>query len=236
MALAACAVAGCAELLRGAFLQDPRRAAGQGSGASTALLARMPSSGVSARVARGAVVAALGAYAWRRLFPGPGKSVNGRTVLVTGAASGVGRELALELARRGAELVLWDVQRAGLEQTRELVLQRFKTAKVLTMVCNLADAADIARSVAKLPRIDVLINNAGVISGRYFTDIAPATMELTMRVNVISHMLLVRALLPGMIERNSGHIACVGSVAVSAPGERRGTREEGSVLAAAAHC
>jgi all-trans-retinol dehydrogenase (NAD+) len=184
----------------------------------------MSPGGIGARVARGAAVAAVGAYAWRRLFPSPAKSVNGRTVLVTGAASGVGRELALELARRGAELVLWDVQRSGLDQTRELVLQQFKNAKVQTMVCNLADADDISRSVAKLPRIDVLINNAGVISGKYFTDIAPARMELTMRVNVISHMLLVRALLPGMIERNSGHIACVGSVAVSggAGGGKRG--------------
>jgi NAD(P)-dependent dehydrogenase (short-subunit alcohol dehydrogenase family) len=116
-----------------------------------------------------ALLAALAAYkVYKKVFPKRVKTVNGKRFLVTGAASGVGRLLVVELLRQGASVVAWDVQGELLEETKVLALASYPRADIVTMVCNLADPEDIRANCAKLldpsePEIDAVINNAGVI-------------------------------------------------------------------------
>jgi all-trans-retinol dehydrogenase (NAD+) len=61
--------------------------------------------------------------------------------------------------------------------------------------------------------VDVLVNNAGIVSGRPLLELSDAAIERTMEVNVISHLWLARAVLPGMVQRDRGHIVCISSAA-----------------------
>jgi len=122
------------------------------------------------------------------------------------------------LAKRGSKLVLWDIQAELLEETKRLVLDAAPRAVVRITVMNLAAREDIERETAALLEqaddpIDVIVNNAGVISGKYLTEVSPDRMELTMKINVLAHMHIVRAILPSMVSRDSGHIVAVTSVA-----------------------
>lgn len=61
--------------------------------------------------------------------------------------------------------------------------------------------------------VDILINNAGVVSGKNFLDIPDEKIELTLKVNTLAHFWTVKAFLPDMVKKNSGHIVTVASVA-----------------------
>src|SRR5215467_13712508 len=93
---------------------------------------------------------------------------SGRNVLITGAASGMGRLMALRIAREGAHVLLWDVDARGLDGVRAEIVAAGGQAS--TYEGNLADrhaiAAVAAKVLAEVGRVDVLINNAGVVSGK----------------------------------------------------------------------
>jgi NAD(P)-dependent dehydrogenase (short-subunit alcohol dehydrogenase family) len=102
-----------------------------------------------------------------------------KTVLITGAARGMGREFALEAARQGSQRVaLTDIDKAGLDETADLV--RAEGADVHVAVADLRSSADIRSAVdsttAWASGLDVLVNNAGVLE-HFFTDPANVTIE-----------------------------------------------------------
>jgi all-trans-retinol dehydrogenase (NAD+) len=135
-----------------------------------------------------------------------------RNVLVTGAASGLGRLVAERMAARGARLILWDVNQAALTAIAgDLASQ----AAVDIQVCNLADRAAIRRAadevLARHGHVDVLVNNAGVVSGKPLLEIADEAIERTFAVNTLALFWTTRAFLPAMVARNSGHIVTVAS-------------------------
>lgn len=140
-------------------------------------------------------------------------------MLITGAASGIGRACAFELARRGAQLALADIDKAGLEQISGVLGQRAST-----WVADLASPAEIdhlAQSVLQnFGHIDVLINNAGVAVVAPLEDTTEADWDWIFAVNVRAPIRLTRALLPHMFERGKGHIVLTASLAglTGAPG------------------
>lgn len=141
--------------------------------------------------------------------------LRGRTVLVTGAASGLGRLLAKKMAARGAELVLWDVDAQGLERVRaELAADG---QPVAAYPCNLRDRAAIATTAAATLRdhghVDVLVNNAGVVSGKTLLDASDDEVLRTFDVNTLALFWTTRAFLPTMLQRNSGHVVTIASAA-----------------------
>jgi len=144
------------------------------------------------------------------------------TVLITGAASGIGRSCALEFARRGARLGLVDRDHAGLEATARTV--RELGAEVTTFVVDLASAESIDRlavdALAAFGSIDVLFNNAGVAVVKPLELTTADDWRWLFEVNVWAPIRLTRALLPSMIARGTGHIVMTSSVAglVGAPG------------------
>lgn len=142
--------------------------------------------------------------------------VDGRTVLITGAAQGLGRLMAQRFARLGGELVLWDVDEGGLAETAELINHELGH-KPTTVTVDLTDTASIDRGVAQTRQAagepHVLINNAGVTTGERLIELSDRQIEITMRVNAVAPMLVLKRFLPAMVERDAGHVVTVASAA-----------------------
>jgi len=141
--------------------------------------------------------------------------IKGKRALITGSASGIGRLLANRLAYAGAKLVLWDIDPAGLSRAQAELTDAGYKADVYT--CDLASREEIAvvaaRTLAESGPIDILINNAGIVSGKNLLDISDGEIERTFQVNTLALFWTVRAFLPSMLERDSGHLVTVASAA-----------------------
>ena len=139
----------------------------------------------------------------------------GKTILITGAASGIGRLLAQRIAAEGARLVLWDVDAAALERARTELAAAGR--QVAAYVCNLRDRAAIAAAAAATLRdcgpVDILVNNAGVVSGKTLLAASEDDILRTFDVNALALFWTTRAFLPAMMERGSGHIVTIASAA-----------------------
>jgi NAD(P)-dependent dehydrogenase (short-subunit alcohol dehydrogenase family) len=109
--------------------------------------------------------------------------IKGAVAVITGAGSGIGRALARELAARGAEVALADVNAAGLEETRKLL----GAASARTYMVDVADPASVARFAEDVRRdfgrASLLVNNAGVALYGTFAEISLADMDWLMRIN-----------------------------------------------------
>ncbi len=134
----------------------------------------------------------------------------GKTVVITGASSGIGRAAALEFARRGANVVLGARRREKLEEVgAECRALGVEATAVVTDV-RLRD--DCQRLIASVPRVDVLVSNAGF--GIYDPiEIAIASdLESMMQTNYFGAVYCTQAVLPQMLERRDGAIVVVSSI------------------------
>jgi short-subunit dehydrogenase len=149
--------------------------------------------------------------------------VNGQRVLVTGASSGIGAGLAEEFARRGAIVGICARRQDRLDEV--LARCRAHSPESRRWVCDLSRPDEVDRlaadALAELGGVDVLVNNAGIPKRRHVTKLDMATVESVMAINYFSPVRLTLALLPHMVERGSGRIINVSSVAatLSSPGE-----------------
>ena len=142
--------------------------------------------------------------------------LTGTTALVTGASRGIGRAIAVGLARAGADLALSARDEALLEEVRAEVEALGRTAVVLPADVTDADACAqlAADAIARLGHLDVLVNNAGGSSYMGpFTELRFRGWEKTMRLNVDSIVHLSQAVGRHMVERGSGSVINVASVA-----------------------
>jgi all-trans-retinol dehydrogenase (NAD+) len=143
------------------------------------------------------------------------KSVNNSVVLITGGGSGIGRLMALDFAARGARVVIWDRDARALERVEgEAAAQGLS---IRGMVCDVSRREEVYRQAEILTGtagpVDVLINNAGVVSGVPMLETPDERIEATMAVNVLALFWTAKAFLPAMIRRNSGHIVTISSAA-----------------------
>ncbi|NKF21308.1 SDR family NAD(P)-dependent oxidoreductase [Solimonas marina] len=129
--------------------------------------------------------------------------VTGKKVLITGAAMGMGKLYAQYAASEGAQtIVLWDINADALEATAAEL--RAQCQQVITQVVDVskyeAIAAAAAEVRAQVGTLDVLINNAGIIRGKYFWEHDPQKdIEMTMAINAMAPMYIAREFLPDMI-------------------------------------
>jgi all-trans-retinol dehydrogenase (NAD+) len=140
-----------------------------------------------------------------------GTKLSGSTVLVTGGGSGLGRRLALLAAERGARVLIWDLSADGGTRVRDEIRAAGGTAEAQTV--NIADRDAVKAAAAGAGPVDVLINNAGVVSGRLLLDAAEEDIERTFNVNVLALYWVTRAFLPGMAGRGRGTVVTVASAA-----------------------
>jgi short-subunit dehydrogenase len=140
----------------------------------------------------------------------------GDVALITGGSRGIGRYIALALARRGVNLVLAARNQDGLDEVADQV--RAETGvTVWTLTVDLGDrrqAADLAaRAEAVAGHIDILVNNAGLESAVRVDQAPLDDLGAMVDVNTLAPILLTRTALPGMIERRRGHIVNMSSMA-----------------------
>ncbi len=137
-----------------------------------------------------------------------------RTALVTGAAGGIGRGIALALARRGARLVLTDIEAAGLEETARQV--EALDARASHHLLDVADRAAVAAFPAVVARehggLDVLVNNAGVALGGAFEQVSEADFDWLFAINFFGVVRMTRAFLPLLRRSAEARLVNVSSV------------------------
>jgi len=155
-------------------------------------------------------------YAIKNMFPDHfSKSIEGETVLITGGGSGIGRIISRKLAGLGATVVTLDVNEQGNDETVQMI--RKDGNKAYGFVCNLSNKDEIYK-VSKAVKtqvgiVDILINNAGIVSGTSLLDTPDEKIERTFNVNVLAHFWTIKTFLPDMINQKKGHIVTVASLA-----------------------
>jgi NADP-dependent 3-hydroxy acid dehydrogenase YdfG len=138
-------------------------------------------------------------------------SLQGRWVVVTGASRGIGAELARRLAADGARLAL-------VARSRDALAALATELGAEPVVCDVGDPAQIERAAERIGTLvggapDVVVNNAGVFSIAAAHKTSVELFRQTLEVNLVAPFALVRAFLPGMRARGSGHLVTLGSVA-----------------------
>ncbi|WP_307872708.1 SDR family NAD(P)-dependent oxidoreductase [Paractinoplanes ovalisporus] len=140
----------------------------------------------------------------------------GRTAVLTGAASGIGEQLAYGLAVRGSHLVLVDVDATRLSPVADRIRAAHPALDVTPIVADLADRAQVdgvaTQVLADHPAIGLLINNAGIALGGRFDQVTVDEFEAVMNVNFRAPMLLTHALLPALTATPGGHLVNMSSL------------------------
>lgn len=132
-------------------------------------------------------------------------SLQGKTALVTGAATGIGRAIALMFAQAGARVVVNHLSQTAQAQA---VVQAITNAggEALAIDADVSRAADVQRLVVEAGELHILVNNAGIIQEKPFLDTTEADWDRMLAVDLKSVFLMARAVLPGMVARGNGVI------------------------------
>ena len=141
--------------------------------------------------------------------------VDGTIVVVTGGASGIGRATALELARRGCDIVVADIHEERLAET--VIGVEALGRRALAVRCDVTLDADVEHladvAFDAFGRVDIVMNNAGVAVLGPPHRVEMAEWERILQVNVLGLVRGVRAFAPAMVERGSGYVVNTASIA-----------------------
>jgi len=150
-------------------------------------------------------------------------SLSGKNAIVTGGAQGIGRAIALRLAKDGANVALLDMnETVGRETVSEIQALGVKS---LFFTCDVTNYDRVKSAAEQIHQqwntIDILINNAGIDRAKPFVDTDQALWDLIINVNYRSFLIASHVIVPYMIRQNSGNIVSLGSDAgrVGQPGE-----------------
>jgi 2-keto-3-deoxy-L-fuconate dehydrogenase len=133
----------------------------------------------------------------------------GKRALVTAAAAGIGRAIALTFAAEGADVLATDIDEAGLAALGPTLRTR---------VLDVTDPTAVAALFAAEPAFDILVNAAGRVDGGTILEVSDRVWDLAFDLNVRSMHRMTAAALPGMLARGGGSIVNIGSVASSLKG------------------
>jgi NAD(P)-dependent dehydrogenase (short-subunit alcohol dehydrogenase family) len=156
--------------------------------------------------------------------------LGGKVAIITGAAQGIGRAIALLFAQEGADIVIPDINLKGAESVAEEVRNLGKKAFAAEVdVTNSAVVNDLVKTTIKqFGKIDILINNAGIALLKRFWEYSDSEWDETMRVHVNGCFYFSRAVVPHMIERGQGGKI----INISSPSGLRGNISRGPYGAA----
>lgn len=154
-------------------------------------------------------------------FLRPSKSLKkfGQWAIVTGATDGIGKALAMELARKGANVVLMSRTQQKLEDMRDAILAKYPTVQVEVLAVDFDKIDDpsvrkaIEAMIAKVQDVGVLFNNVGVSYDfpEYFDQLAIERVDSLIKLNVTSTTILTKMVLPGMAQRKRGVVVNLSS-------------------------
>ncbi len=138
-----------------------------------------------------------------------------KNALVTGAGKGIGKAIALALAKEGVNVIL--VSRTQEEIDSVAIKVRSLRVKALAITADVADInsvnAAVKKALTEFGTIDILINNAGIAAFGKFLELEPTDWERIIQVNLMGTYYVTRAVLPNMIERQTGDIINISSTA-----------------------
>ncbi|MDQ4106288.1 MAG: SDR family oxidoreductase [Actinomycetota bacterium] len=141
--------------------------------------------------------------------------IAGKNIVISGGARGIGRLMAVRMARLGGRVILYDLDAAALEAVVDEI--RAAGREAYGYVCDVSDRREVYRvadkTKAKVGPVDILINNAGIVTGKRLLEIPDERIEAVIGVNVLALYWLTKSFLPEMIERDSGHVVTMASAA-----------------------
>ena len=144
------------------------------------------------------------------------RRIQGRVVAITGAARGIGLATAKALHRRGAKVVIGDIDGDAVVRAAAEIGPDVEPVRV-DITDEQSFAAFLAHAEDRFGALDVLINNAGIMPIGPFLEESTALSKRVLDINVAGPMIGMRTALPGMIARGAGHIVNVASMAGTAP-------------------
>ena len=140
------------------------------------------------------------------------KNLEAKTVLITGGASGIGKIMVRLMLERKAKVIIWDINQEKIDET----LSEFSNlGNVFGFNVDVSNSEQIHENAKKVKQeigvVDVLINNAGIIVGKYFSEHSLSDISKTMEINANAPMLITKVFLDDMLHQNSGHICNIAS-------------------------
>jgi len=141
-------------------------------------------------------------------------NLNGKIAIVTGAGHGIGKEIALNLARSGAEVVVTDVSDKIFEVGKEI---ESVGSKAFPVKCDVTDAKEAVaiedKVLGKYERIDILVNNAGIYPQKPFLEMTNEDWNKVIGINLNGAFHCTKAVIPKMVEQKYGKIINIASIA-----------------------
>jgi 3-oxoacyl-[acyl-carrier protein] reductase len=142
-------------------------------------------------------------------------NLKNKNAVITGAGKGIGKAIALALAKEGVNVIL--IARTQEDIDKVAVKVRSLRVKAVAIAADVSDInevnAAIAQALSEFKTIDILINNAGIAAFGKFLELEPSTWEKIIQVNLMGTYYTTRAVLPNMIERQTGDIINISSTA-----------------------
>jgi NAD(P)-dependent dehydrogenase (short-subunit alcohol dehydrogenase family) len=135
--------------------------------------------------------------------------------IVTGGARGIGFGIADALAKAGYDIALVDLDAVALERAASELRGRYPKIEMVAAIADVTSSDDVAAAVSHINsvfgRVDVLVNNAGIVRDRRLTKMEEQDWDVVIATNLKSQFLLCKAVAPGMIERKHGRIINISS-------------------------
>lgn len=142
------------------------------------------------------------------------KELKDKIVLITGGGSGIGKLMGELILKKGGKLIIWDISPENIDLS---LSELSALGKVSANLVDVSNPEEVRKSAAILIQehgaVDVLINNAGIVVGKYFHDHSSEDIDRTMNINAMAPMYVTAAFLPGMMAQNSGYICNIASSA-----------------------
>jgi all-trans-retinol dehydrogenase (NAD+) len=140
------------------------------------------------------------------------KKLDDKTVLITGGASGIGKIMVRLMLERKAKVIIWDINQESIDRTIAEFSNKGEIFGYSVDVSNLEQIQATAKKVkSEIGIVDVLINNAGIIVGKYFNEHTASEISKTMDINANAPMYITMEFLEDMMSQNSGHICNIAS-------------------------
>ena len=153
------------------------------------------------------------------------KDVSDDVVLITGGASGIGKLMAQRFATLGSHVIIVDVDPSTLSKALANIQAYAVDPDRIHSVCqDITKRQEVYDAMAKISNtigdVTILINNAGIVTGKKLLECEDRLMDKTFQVNTVAHFWTVKAVLPSMLANNKGHIVTIASNAglLGAPG------------------
>ena len=141
--------------------------------------------------------------------------IKNKNALITGAGKGIGKAIALALAKEGVNVIL--IARTQEEIDNVAAKARALRVKAIAIAADVSDINSVnkaaEKAIAEFGTIDILINNAGIAAFGKFLELEPTDWERIIQVNLMGTYYMTRAVLPSMIEQQSGDIINISSTA-----------------------